>query len=487
MKHDGKSTGLFQEEEEDYNLEEDTKYKLKLGTKKSDSAFGGSDSEDESLDAFDDDEGDDLSFDDDEGGDNEKPFDDEPFDAGVEADEDEDPEKFIQQLSGKLGTSLRKYNDERDAPDFDLEKYAINSVISATHTSEMDEEDQKDIIRKVKTSGTDDEGDDEGGDDFEGDSEESKDKEDDGFGGEEEGLDEGSVDVENDFYVVEWVEHGDGENSSTIEILNKHEADSINAELIIHQEGPMSKEKATQRLADMGLAEIPNDDLDGIDGYDEEEEIDLDENLYEDSWSDPMTVSEGVKVSSDLQYHLDNKIALGEGLFRYGSEAYVKLYTEVETLNNLNAIKLNENDEELIKDFTNKSVIIEGNRVLLNLIIEDNGEYILEEGKKKSNDKYKGKKSNSPTRGASGGKAYKVFVPGCNTKTKSNPRGIKKIQFGSGGLKAKLSNKEAKKSYNARHGCAKGKHNDKCKAGYWSCRLPRYAKSLGLSGGGTWW
>lgn len=400
MKHDGKSTGLFQEEEEDYNLEEDTKYKLKLGTKKSDSAFGGSDSEDESLDAFDDDEGDDLSFGDDEGGDNEKPFDDEPFDAGVEADEDEDPEKFIQQLSGKLGTSLRKYNDERDAPDFDLEKYAINSVISATHTSEMDEEDQKDIIRKVKTSGTDDEGDDEGGDDFEGDSEESKDKEDDGFGVEEEGLDE---------------------------------------------------------------------------------------NLYEDSWSDPMTVSEGVKVSSDLQYHLDNKIALGEGLFRYGSEAYVKLYTEVETLNNLNAIKLNENDEELIKDFTNKSVIIEGNRVLLNLIIEDNGEYILEEGKKKSNDKYKGKKSNSPTRGASGGKAYKVFVPGCNAKTKSNPRGIKKIQFGSGGLKAKLSNKEAKKSYNARHGCAKGKHNDKCKAGYWSCRLPRYAKSLGLSGGGTWW
>ena len=56
-----------------------------------------------------------------------------------------------------------------------------------------------------------------------------------------------------------------------------------------------------------------------------------------------------------------------------------------------------------------------------------------------------------------------------------------------GGLKAKLSNKEAKKSYNARNGCSEGRHNDKCKAGYWSCRLPRYAKKLGLSGGGTWW
>ena len=195
-----------------------------------------------------------------------------------------------------------------------------------------------------------------------------------------------------------------------------------------------------------------------------------------------MEISEGVEVSDDLKYHLDNKIALGEGLFRYGSDSYVRLYTEVKTLNDLNVIKLNENDEKLIEDFTNQSVIIEGERILLNLIIENDVEHILEEG-----DKYKGKKSNSPTRGASGGKAYKVFVPGCSTKTKSNPRGIKKIQFGSGGLKAKLSNKEAKKSYNARHGCAKGKHNDKCKAGYWSCRLPRYAKSLGLSGGGTWW
>lgn len=84
---------------------------------------------------------------------NDKPFDDEPFEAGVEADEDVDPEKFIQQLSGKLGTSLRKYTDERGEPDFDLEKFAINSVISATHTAEMDEEDQKDIIKKIKTSG----------------------------------------------------------------------------------------------------------------------------------------------------------------------------------------------------------------------------------------------------------------------------------------------------------------------------------------------
>lgn len=82
-----------------------------------------------------------------------KPFDDEPFDAGVEADEESDPKKFIEQLTGKLGQSLRKYNEDQGQPDFELEKFAVNSLLSATHTGEMDAEDQKDIIKKIKSSG----------------------------------------------------------------------------------------------------------------------------------------------------------------------------------------------------------------------------------------------------------------------------------------------------------------------------------------------
>lgn len=82
-----------------------------------------------------------------------KPFDDEPFDAGVGASEEDDPKKFIQQLSGKLGQSLRKYTDEQGQPDLELEKFAINSVISATHTSHMDQEDKNDIISKIENSG----------------------------------------------------------------------------------------------------------------------------------------------------------------------------------------------------------------------------------------------------------------------------------------------------------------------------------------------
>jgi len=84
----------------------------------------------------------------------ENPLDKEPFDAGVDVDEETDPKKYIEQLSGKLGQSLRDYTKNLDQPDFDTEKFAINSVISATNSSEMSEEDQEDIIEKLKSADT---------------------------------------------------------------------------------------------------------------------------------------------------------------------------------------------------------------------------------------------------------------------------------------------------------------------------------------------
>ena len=88
---------------------------------------------------------------------------------------------------------------------------------------------------------------------------------------------------------------------------------------------------------------------------------------------------------------------------------------------------------------------------------------------------YQGKKVqlNKPKRG--GSKKYYVYV--------KTPKGnVKKISFGDvTGLKTKANNKKAAKSFAARHNCEK--KNDKQKAGYWACRLPRY----GLVKGGTWW
>ncbi len=92
-------------------------------------------------------------FSNDAGGNDDKPFDDEPFDAGVEADENSDPKKYIQQLAGKLGQTLRNYTETQGGADLELEKFAINSVVSATHTADMDPNDKKDIIKKINSSG----------------------------------------------------------------------------------------------------------------------------------------------------------------------------------------------------------------------------------------------------------------------------------------------------------------------------------------------
>jgi hypothetical protein len=123
----------------------------------------------------------------------EKPFDDAPFDAGVEADEDTDPKKFIQQLSGKLGQSLRKYSETQQSPDFELEKFAVNSVLSATHTAEMPPEDQKDIINKVKDAGK-------------GDEPEQAEQPQDNDNSDEQGDDTQSLEPNNDEDVNEWKE-----------------------------------------------------------------------------------------------------------------------------------------------------------------------------------------------------------------------------------------------------------------------------------------
>jgi len=90
---------------------------------------------------------------------------------------------------------------------------------------------------------------------------------------------------------------------------------------------------------------------------------------------------------------------------------------------------------------------------------------------------YHGKKVDldKPKRG--GPKKFYVYV--------KNAKGnIIKIAFGdTSGLEVKLSDLKARKSFAARHQCHL--KNDKTTPGYWACRTPHFAKSLGLSGGGN--
>ena len=94
----------------------------------------------------------------------------------------------------------------------------------------------------------------------------------------------------------------------------------------------------------------------------------------------------------------------------------------------------------------------------------------LFEAKKKS--QKKDPPIGKPMRSSSGGKAYKVYVRDPKTKN------IKTVRFGSGGLRAKINDPKARQAFAKRHKCSTKK--DRTKASYWSCRLPRYAKLLGL-------
>ena len=96
----------------------------------------------------------------------------------------------------------------------------------------------------------------------------------------------------------------------------------------------------------------------------------------------------------------------------------------------------------------------------------------IDEAKKKKAKKKDNRPIGKPMRSSSGGKAYKVYVKDPKTKK------IKTVRFGSGGLRAKINDSKARAAFAARHKCSQKK--DRTKAGYWSCRLPRYAKLLGL-------
>jgi hypothetical protein len=86
---------------------------------------------------------------------------------------------------------------------------------------------------------------------------------------------------------------------------------------------------------------------------------------------------------------------------------------------------------------------------------------------------------NKPKR-SSGPSKYVVYVKDPKTGN------IKKINFGDkkGGLSAKINDKEAARNFASRHNC--DTKTDKTKAGYWACRLPKFAKELGMKGGGNY-
>ena len=171
-------------------------------------------------------------------------------------------------------------------------------------------------------------------------------------------------------------------------------------------------------------------------------------------------------ISEGLRYHIENGISLQENVFRIGSKKYLQLFAEARMLLEWGNISLDENSKFLIENTDiGKFGVYEGEKVPLDL--PRLNEWDLEESKKK---KKKDPPIGKPKRG--GSKAYYVYVRDPKTKN------VKKVSFGSGGLRAKIKNPKARKAFAARHDCKNKK--DRTKASYWSCNLPRYAPALGL-------
>lgn len=89
------------------------------------------------------------------------------FDAGVDTEEEDDPKKFIQQLTGKLSQSLNKYQGSLPEPDVELNKYVASMTIAAA-TKGLDEKEVNSIYKKLKDKGDDNETDEDMDSDTEG-------------------------------------------------------------------------------------------------------------------------------------------------------------------------------------------------------------------------------------------------------------------------------------------------------------------------------
>lgn len=194
--------------------------------------------------------------------------------------------------------------------------------------------------------------------------------------------------------------------------------------------------------------------------------------VIKEELSPKLTLLENVGISDNLKYHIDNNVNLSETIFRVYSESYFSLINEVRELYFNDQIRVPNRDLWIIESDLGKSVILEdGRKIWLDVPFEIDEQ--LNEAKHRGRDV----KLNKPFRTPGGSKKFAVYV--------KTPKGtIKKVTFGDPNLRVRNANKKAAKSFRARHKCDQKK--DRTTAGYWSCNVGRYAKSLGIVSKNKW-
>jgi len=162
------------------------------------------------------------------------------------------------------------------------------------------------------------------------------------------------------------------------------------------------------------------------------------------------------------------KADLSDNPYRPFSDKYYEYVRNQRSLWREGKLQFDELDEEVLRSNLGEFAMYEGEKVPLDMpmpVMEEELEEAEKGGKKV--------KLNSPMR-SSGPKKYKVYVKDPKTGN------VKTVNFGDakGGLKTKIDDPAARKSFVARHNCED--KNDKTKAGYWSCRIPRFSEKLGM-------
>jgi len=165
-------------------------------------------------------------------------------------------------------------------------------------------------------------------------------------------------------------------------------------------------------------------------------------------------------IEEMILYHRQNEIPLIDNVFRLGSNNFYETFKVARRLYEEGRVEFDLYDIEMLQtDIGEWAMFEEQEYVPLDCPFMEEEDVEL----------------NSPKRG--GKKKYYVYV-------KNDKGNVIKVSFGdTTGLTAKINDPEARKSFVARHNC--DQKNDKTKPGYWACRLPKYAKQLGLSGGGN--
>ena len=181
----------------------------------------------------------------------------------------------------------------------------------------------------------------------------------------------------------------------------------------------------------------------------------------EDILNHPMRLKESVKVSDELQYHLDKKIPLSENVFKEYSKSFINLINEVRQLYKYDLIDLSDEDRSIVESDLGKKVILENGQVVyLEVPVED--ESFLSEAE------YQGRKVQLGKIMQGDVKKFKVYV-------KNDKGNVVKVNFGFGGKSAKgkrmvikKNNPQRRKSFRARHNC--DNPGPRWKARYWACR-----------------